>query len=109
MVLRPLTTHLGQPNLEGHRRVAGGPQLKEEARLRDGGGSCDPSSAQLNTHFPGPLEAGIEARHRPHPCNHDFSKAHATTLLTEIKSARHMCVFVSTQQSGYRGWTRNRL
>lgn len=64
LVLRPLTTHLGQPNLEGHRRVAGGPQLKKEARLRDGGGSCDPSSAQLSTHFPGPLEAGIEARHR---------------------------------------------
>lgn len=42
LVLQPLPTHLGQPNLEGHSRVSGGPQLKEEARLRDGGGSCDP-------------------------------------------------------------------
>lgn len=72
LVLWPLTTHLGQPNLQGHRRAAGGPQLKGEVKSQGWMAvlsASDPSSAQLSTHFPGPLEAGIEARY-PAPSMH---------------------------------------
>lgn len=42
----------------------------EDSRM-DGGvlSASDPSSAQRSTHFPGPLEAGIEARY-PAPSMH---------------------------------------
>lgn len=42
LVLWPLTTHLGQSNLQGHRRVAGGASAEREGEVSrmDGGPVC---------------------------------------------------------------------